>query len=164
MAACKILLSLPFINLIKDSFIIYSYIWNYFYLLIIVYRSEMHVASVSVRFGLILEAYCRGSQEHMKSLMKQMDFLDKLKINSELIRQRKDKEKAKNFLQETLSEPHCFEALSCVQSPLDPSFRCKRVRSVCFLSFLCVCVCGGFKYTCKIFFIKCAYIICTLLV
>lgn len=91
-------------------------------------RSEMHVASVSVRFGLILEAYCRGSQEHMKSLMKQMDFLEKLKINSELIRQRKDKEKAKNFLQETLSEPHCFEALSCVQSPLDPSFRCKRVR------------------------------------
>lgn len=91
-------------------------------------RSEMHVASVSVRFGLILETYCRGSQEHMKSLLKQMDFLEKLKINSEQVRQRKDKEKAKNFLQETLSEPHCFEALSCVQSPLDPSFMCKRVR------------------------------------
>uniref|UniRef100_A0A4W4HHG0 Phosphatidylinositol-4,5-bisphosphate 3-kinase n=1 Tax=Electrophorus electricus TaxID=8005 RepID=A0A4W4HHG0_ELEEL len=35
-------------------------------------RSEMHVASVSLRFGLILEAYCRGSIYHIKSLMKQV--------------------------------------------------------------------------------------------
>lgn len=35
-------------------------------------RSEMHVPAVSLRFGLILEAYCRGSTHHMKVLMKQV--------------------------------------------------------------------------------------------
>lgn len=42
-------------------------------------RSEMHVPSVSIRFGLILEAYCRGSLEHMKSLLRQLDALHKFK-------------------------------------------------------------------------------------
>lgn len=32
----------------------------------------MHVPAVSLRFGLILEAYCRGSTHHMKVLMKQV--------------------------------------------------------------------------------------------
>lgn len=35
-------------------------------------RSEMHVPAVALRFGLILEAYCRGSTYHMKVLMKQV--------------------------------------------------------------------------------------------
>uniref|UniRef100_A0A1B6CVF3 phosphatidylinositol 3-kinase n=1 Tax=Clastoptera arizonana TaxID=38151 RepID=A0A1B6CVF3_9HEMI len=91
-------------------------------------RSEMQVASVSVRFGLMLEAYCRGSPEHMRVLQKQMDFLEKLKSTSESVRLRKDKEKAKNYLQETLTETHCIEAMSSVPSPLDPSYKCRRVR------------------------------------
>lgn len=37
-------------------------------------RSEMHVPAVSLRFGLILEAYCRGSTHHMKVLMKQVQI------------------------------------------------------------------------------------------
>lgn len=40
--------------------------------LILPARSEMHVPAVSLRFGLILEAYCRGSTHHMKVLMKQV--------------------------------------------------------------------------------------------
>lgn len=32
----------------------------------------MHVPAVALRFGLILEAYCRGSTHHMKVLMKQV--------------------------------------------------------------------------------------------
>lgn len=32
----------------------------------------MHVPSVALRFGLIMEAYCRGSTQHMKVLMKQV--------------------------------------------------------------------------------------------
>lgn len=39
----------------------------------------MHVPSVSIRFGLILEAYCRGSVEHMKILLRQLDALNKFK-------------------------------------------------------------------------------------
>lgn len=34
--------------------------------------SEMHVPSVALRFGLIMEAYCRGSTHHMRVLMKQV--------------------------------------------------------------------------------------------
>ena len=37
----------------------------------------MHVASVSVRYGLILEAYCHGSIGHVKSLTKQVAALNK---------------------------------------------------------------------------------------
>lgn len=40
--------------------------------LLLVCRSEMHVPAVALRFGLILEAYCRGSTHHMKVLMKQV--------------------------------------------------------------------------------------------
>ena len=32
----------------------------------------MHVPEVSVRFGLLLEAYCRGCVAHMNSLSKQV--------------------------------------------------------------------------------------------
>ncbi|XP_050432835.1 phosphatidylinositol 4,5-bisphosphate 3-kinase catalytic subunit delta isoform [Adelges cooleyi] len=92
-------------------------------------RSEMQVASVSVRFGLMLEAYCRGSIEHMKTLIRQMDFLEKLKKTTELVRQRRDKEKARSFLQEYFQEAHCIEAMSTVHNPLDPSYKCKKVRT-----------------------------------
>jgi phosphatidylinositol-4,5-bisphosphate 3-kinase len=88
----------------------------------------MQVASVSVRFGLILEAYCRGSQEHMKVLAKQIESLDKLKTTSEMVRQRKDKDKARSFMQEHLDQKHIAESISRVLSPLDPSYRCKRVK------------------------------------
>lgn len=88
-------------------------------------RSEMQVGSVSVRFGLILEAYCRGSQEHMRALIKQMECLDKLRSTSEFVRQRKDRKAA---LQEFLQEPHCREAVSNILNPLDPSYRWKYVK------------------------------------
>lgn len=45
-------------------------------------RSEIHVPSVSLRFSLILEAYCRGNIWHIKLLIKQVKLqADK---NSEL--------------------------------------------------------------------------------
>lgn len=91
-------------------------------------RSEMKEKSVSVRFGLILEAYCRGSPEHVKILTRQMDFLDKLKTTNELIRKRKDKDKMRNFIQEYFQEPHCAEAFYLVCSPLDPNYKWKRVK------------------------------------
>jgi hypothetical protein len=51
----------------------------------ICFRSEMHVDSVSVRFGLILEAYIGGSTSHIKSLSKQTFALNKLsKLNTKL--------------------------------------------------------------------------------
>lgn len=44
-------------------------------------RSEMHVPAVALRFGLILEAYCRGSTHHIKVLMKQVKIAFSQKID-----------------------------------------------------------------------------------
>jgi len=35
-------------------------------------KAEMHNPEVSIRFGLMLEAYLRGAPEHMKKLHKQV--------------------------------------------------------------------------------------------
>lgn len=90
-------------------------------------RSEMQFPSVSVRFGLILEAYCRGSQEHMSTLAKQVECLEKLKKSSELVRQKRDKDKARAAFLEYLNE-HCVDCIKSIRSPLDPSFRCTKIR------------------------------------
>ena len=41
-------------------------------LLFCLFRAEMDNPEVSVRFGLMLEAYCRGAPSHMKSLQRQV--------------------------------------------------------------------------------------------
>lgn len=63
---------------------------------------------------------------HMKELFKEVDCLDKLRTISEAVKARKTKG-TQTFL-EIISELHCQEALSNVLNPLDPSFRCKRVK------------------------------------
>ncbi|XP_030764148.1 phosphatidylinositol 4,5-bisphosphate 3-kinase catalytic subunit delta isoform-like isoform X2 [Sitophilus oryzae] len=88
-------------------------------------RSEMQVASVSVRFGLILEAYCRGSQEHIPVLQRQLKSIEKLKQCSEIVRNRRDKEKAKAALKEYIVNN---SAKDIVRSPLDPSYRCNGIK------------------------------------
>ncbi|CAG9760506.1 unnamed protein product [Ceutorhynchus assimilis] len=88
-------------------------------------RCEMQIAAVSVRFGLILEAYCRGSQEHIALLQRQLKSIDMLKQSSEIVRSRKDKEKAKAALREHLSNN---DDKHTVRSPLDPSYRCHRIK------------------------------------
>ncbi|XP_072943702.1 phosphatidylinositol 4,5-bisphosphate 3-kinase catalytic subunit delta isoform [Epargyreus clarus] len=92
-------------------------------------RSEMHVAAVSVRFGLVLEAYCRGSQDHIHSLMRQITCLDKLKWASQCIRKKKESiVKARAALHQHLQEQHCIETLCDFVSPLTPSLLCKRIK------------------------------------
>ena len=49
-------------------------------------RSEMQVPSVSVRFGLILEAYCRGNKQHLAGLKKQVQALGKFQDVSDLVK------------------------------------------------------------------------------
>lgn len=43
-------------------------------------RAEMHVPAVAVRFGLMLEAYCRGAPDHMKMLSRQLTALNRLQV------------------------------------------------------------------------------------
>ncbi|XP_053433247.1 phosphatidylinositol 4,5-bisphosphate 3-kinase catalytic subunit delta isoform isoform X4 [Nycticebus coucang] len=87
-------------------------------------RSEMHVPSVALRFGLILEAYCRGSTHHMKVLMKQGEALSKLKALNDFVKvssQKTPKPQAKELMHMCMRQEPYLEALSHLQSPLDPS-------------------------------------------
>lgn len=91
-------------------------------------RSEIPFPSVQIRFGLILEAYLTGSQEHISALLKQTECLEKLKQCSDLVK-KGGKEKGRALLQEFLQLNYNMEAITDVISPLNPSFRCKRVKT-----------------------------------
>ncbi|XP_070615365.1 phosphatidylinositol 4,5-bisphosphate 3-kinase catalytic subunit delta isoform isoform X2 [Erythrolamprus reginae] len=86
-------------------------------------RSEMHFPSLALRFGLILEAYCRGNAHHIKALMKQSEALNKLKALNDLIKvsaQKNTKPQTKEFMHTCMRQETYLEALSNLQSPLDP--------------------------------------------
>ncbi|XP_020012445.1 phosphatidylinositol 4,5-bisphosphate 3-kinase catalytic subunit delta isoform isoform X1 [Castor canadensis] len=87
-------------------------------------RSEMHVPSVALRFGLLMEAYCRGSTHHMKVLMKQGEALSKLKSLNDFVKvssQKTTKPQTKELMHLCMRQEAYLEALSHLQSPLDPS-------------------------------------------
>ncbi|KAM8927972.1 phosphatidylinositol 4,5-bisphosphate 3-kinase catalytic subunit delta isoform [Pelodytes ibericus] len=98
-------------------------------------RSEMHVPAVAVRFGLILEAYCRGSNYYMKVLMKQGEGLAKLRGLNDFVRssaQKTGKLMTKEAMHACLKQESYREALSHTISPLDPNL---------ILTDLCVELC-----------------------
>ncbi|XP_043925972.1 phosphatidylinositol 4,5-bisphosphate 3-kinase catalytic subunit beta isoform isoform X2 [Protopterus annectens] len=85
-------------------------------------RSEMHISSVATQFGLILEAYCRGNVAHMKVLHKQVEALNKLKTLNSLIKMNdKSSSKIKETMQMCLKQATYTDALSELQSPLNPN-------------------------------------------
>ncbi|XP_062872087.1 phosphatidylinositol 4,5-bisphosphate 3-kinase catalytic subunit delta isoform [Trichomycterus rosablanca] len=88
-------------------------------------RSEMHVSSVSLKFGLILEAYCRGSIYHMKSLMKQTEALNKMKALNDFVKSGSQKSASRlqitEDMQLCIKQDTYMEALSGIVSPLNPS-------------------------------------------
>ncbi|XP_050305092.1 phosphatidylinositol 4,5-bisphosphate 3-kinase catalytic subunit delta isoform [Anthonomus grandis grandis] len=88
-------------------------------------RSEMKMPAISVRFGLILEAYCRGSQEHIPMLQRQIQTVEKLKQCCELVKKKKDKLGAKAAMQEFLN---MGDDRDIVRNPLDPSYRCNKIK------------------------------------
>ncbi|XP_029424673.1 phosphatidylinositol 4,5-bisphosphate 3-kinase catalytic subunit beta isoform isoform X2 [Nannospalax galili] len=86
-------------------------------------RSEVHIPAVSVQFGVILEAYCRGSIGHMKVLSKQVEALNKLKTLNSLIKlnaMKLNRAKGKEAMHTCLKQNAYREALSDLQSPLNP--------------------------------------------
>ncbi|NXC85686.1 PK3CD kinase, partial [Cercotrichas coryphoeus] len=87
-------------------------------------RSEMHVPAVALRFGLILEAYCRGSTHHMKVLMKQGEALNKMKALNDFVKvssQKATKPQTKEMMHMCMKQETYREALSHLQSPLNPN-------------------------------------------
>uniref|UniRef100_A0A667WCE5 phosphatidylinositol-4,5-bisphosphate 3-kinase n=1 Tax=Myripristis murdjan TaxID=586833 RepID=A0A667WCE5_9TELE len=83
-------------------------------------RSEMHVSSVSLRFGLILEAYCRGNIYHIKVLSKQNEALGKMRALSDFVKTGSQKMTAED-LKLCIRQESYLEALSDLLSPLNPS-------------------------------------------
>ncbi|XP_067658198.1 phosphatidylinositol 4,5-bisphosphate 3-kinase catalytic subunit alpha isoform-like [Haliotis asinina] len=82
-------------------------------------KSEMHQTSSRLRFGLMLEAYCRGCGSFLKTLSRQVEALEKLtKLTDMLKSEVKDDEQMK-FLQEQLQQPDYQEALQSIISPLN---------------------------------------------
>ncbi|KAG8445461.1 hypothetical protein GDO86_010297 [Hymenochirus boettgeri] len=87
-------------------------------------RSEIHISAVSVQFGLLLEAYCRGSVAHMKVLSRQVEALNKLRTLNGLIKinaLKHSKGRNKESMHACLKESAYKEALTDIQSPLNPS-------------------------------------------
>uniref|UniRef100_A0A3Q3BBK1 Phosphatidylinositol 4,5-bisphosphate 3-kinase catalytic subunit delta isoform n=1 Tax=Kryptolebias marmoratus TaxID=37003 RepID=A0A3Q3BBK1_KRYMA len=83
-------------------------------------RSEIHVASVSLRFGLILEAYCRGNIFHIKLLSRQNEALGKMKALSDIVKSGSQKMMVDD-LKLCIRQESYKEALSDLLSPLNPS-------------------------------------------
>ncbi|XP_023685988.1 phosphatidylinositol 4,5-bisphosphate 3-kinase catalytic subunit delta isoform [Paramormyrops kingsleyae] len=87
-------------------------------------RSEMHVPSVGLCFGLILEAYCRGSIYHMKALMKQNEALNKMKSLNDFVKsasQKGTRTQTTGDMKVCIKQEAYLEALSDLLSPLNPS-------------------------------------------
>lgn len=55
----------------------------------------MHVAALSVKFGLILEAYCHGAPEHKDALMRQAEALYKLRALGKQVHYESSKRKVR---------------------------------------------------------------------
>ncbi|KAF2351966.1 Phosphatidylinositol 3-kinase C2 domain [Trinorchestia longiramus] len=83
-------------------------------------RSEMHVPSVSIRFGLILETYCKGAQEHMKLLTKQLEALIKFRELRHRAMKLKSS-KSRDALQELLRTKEMQAAYTNFRNLLDPT-------------------------------------------
>ena len=69
----------------------------------LVYRSAMHVTTVRLRFGLILEAYCRSCGTYLHSLCRQVEAIEKLIKLSDMLKE--EKEVSKTNL---LTVMHCL--------------------------------------------------------
>ncbi|XP_029206897.2 phosphatidylinositol 4,5-bisphosphate 3-kinase catalytic subunit beta isoform-like [Acropora millepora] len=93
-------------------------------------RAEMENPEVSVRFGLMLEAYCRGAPAHMKSLQRQAQALSKMKSVTELLQliDRDRRERGLATMKELLRQKTYQGALSKLSSPLDPSFKLRNLN------------------------------------
>lgn len=104
---------------------------HYFFWLL---RSEMYVPSVSVRFGLILEAYFHGTEDHMKPLQKQIDALTKLKSINQIMQGddykdlNKTKTKAVMTMKQLLQQNTYVDCFSSLQCSLDPTIWLKELR------------------------------------
>ena len=53
-------------------------------------KAEMNNPSISLRFGVLLEAYCRGIGGHLKGLNREVEALDKLTKLTDVLKRKRD--------------------------------------------------------------------------
>ena len=85
----------------------------------------MQDPAVTICFGLLLEAYCRGAPEHMPVMTRQMDSLKKLSIMTDFMRlessKKKDsREKQKEYFQQILGQSYYKDSLKNFKNTLNP--------------------------------------------
>ncbi|XP_071945035.1 phosphatidylinositol 4,5-bisphosphate 3-kinase catalytic subunit alpha isoform-like isoform X1 [Antedon mediterranea] len=86
-------------------------------------RSEMHKRSVSRRFGLTLEAYCRAIGKYLRLLIRQVEGVDKLTVLAQSLSEKKDdtaRDRLK-FLTDQMSQADFIEKLEHFTLPLNPN-------------------------------------------
>ncbi|KAK3592456.1 hypothetical protein CHS0354_001576 [Potamilus streckersoni] len=88
-------------------------------------KSEMDQSSIRIRFGLVLEAFCRGCGFFLRTLSRQVEALDKLtKLTCMLKTEVKDDiDEQMKFLHEQLQQPDYQDCLQNFTSPLNSSHR-----------------------------------------
>ncbi|XP_064460936.1 phosphatidylinositol 4,5-bisphosphate 3-kinase catalytic subunit beta isoform-like isoform X2 [Ornithodoros turicata] len=96
-------------------------------------RCEMHVPALSIKFGLIVEAYCHGAPEHKDALLRQTEALYKLrtvteKIQWELNKKKECREKVLGEMREHVSKDVFQSTFHDLCSPLDPRHVLKQIR------------------------------------
>jgi phosphatidylinositol-4,5-bisphosphate 3-kinase len=103
----------------------------------------MNNPSISLRFGILLEAYCRGIGGHLKGLLRQVEALDKLTKLTDVLKVKRDDplkgsvefrtnsmvlflihlflnfQDRMKYLCESMSQPDYVDALQNFTSPLN---------------------------------------------
>lgn len=97
-------------------------------------KSDMHDRQMNLRFSLILEVYCKSSQDHTTDLIKQNEALLKIDAANMLIKNstlalndRKNKENLSADLRKVLCQNAYSMALSNLHSPLNPLWNLKKL-------------------------------------
>uniref|UniRef100_A0A7N5ZT03 phosphatidylinositol-4,5-bisphosphate 3-kinase n=1 Tax=Anabas testudineus TaxID=64144 RepID=A0A7N5ZT03_ANATE len=94
-------------------------------------KSEMHNKTVSQRFGLLLEAYCRACGMYLKHLSRQVEAMEKLINLTDILKQEKKDETQKvqmRFLVDQMKRPDYMDALQNFTSPLNPAHQLGNLR------------------------------------
>ncbi|XP_016088991.1 phosphatidylinositol 4,5-bisphosphate 3-kinase catalytic subunit alpha isoform-like [Sinocyclocheilus grahami] len=94
-------------------------------------KSEMHNKTVSQRFGLLLESYCRACGMYLKHLSRQVEAMEKLINLTDILKQEKKDETQKvqmKFLVEQMRRPDYMDALQNFTSPLNPAHQLGNLR------------------------------------
>lgn len=80
------------------------------------HRSEMHNKTVSQRFGLLLESYCRACGMYLKHLSRQVEAMEKLINLTDILKQEKKDEtqKVRRATAHKHTHTHTFTSQNCV--------------------------------------------------